>query len=83
MTFGVGIWKPGDAEREFSHEAEEVLYVLRGSGTLKMDQEEARIGPDTCGFVPSKALHQVINDGVEDLIVLWVHSPPIKEELES
>jgi mannose-6-phosphate isomerase-like protein (cupin superfamily) len=82
MTFGVGIWKAGDVEKEFRHEPEEVMYVLRGSGVVKMDGEEARISEDMCIFVPSNALHQVINDSTEELVILWVHSPAIPEQLD-
>jgi mannose-6-phosphate isomerase-like protein (cupin superfamily) len=83
MTFGVGIWKPGDAEREFKHESEEVMYVLKGEGTLKMSGETSNISPDMCIFVPSNQFHQIINTGREDLLVLWVHSPPVPEQLDT
>lgn len=83
LTFGVGIWKPGDVEREFKHDSEEVIYVLKGNGVLKMNGENARVGPDMSIFVPSNSLHQIINDGNEELLVLWVHVPPITEQLDS
>ena len=80
-NFGVGIWKAGDVEREFRHESEEVIYVLSGSGILMMNEEKARIGQGMRVFVPSNALHQIINDEKE-LVILWAHCRPIAEQLD-
>ncbi len=57
---------------EHSHEREEQLFVVSGSGDLKTNEGSYNLGPGTAVFFPSNEPHQVINSGSVPLMVLVV-----------
>ena len=60
---------PGDVRR--SDEDDEVLYVLRGSGTAEIGGERTELAPGTAAYVRRGTPWQVVEtDGVEILSVL-------------
>lgn len=57
-------------------DAEQIYYVISGSGTAQLgDQQYLIRGGDTL-FVPPKVEHSVENTGDEDLVFVVVTSPP-------
>lgn len=54
---------PGGYTPLHTHAWPHVNYVIEGSGTLVMGEEEHRIGPGTYAFVPSNIKHQFRNEG--------------------
>jgi mannose-6-phosphate isomerase-like protein (cupin superfamily) len=62
---------PGTASREHHHtEAEEVYYVLKGQGSVRVDGETRDIGPgDVVVIVPGRS-HKVWQRGEGDLVML-------------
>lgn len=47
---------------------EEAIYVLAGSGTIRLDDQEHSVGPgDYIAFLPEGPNHQLINSGSSDL----------------
>jgi mannose-6-phosphate isomerase-like protein (cupin superfamily) len=62
---------PGTASDEHYHtEAEEVYYVLTGSGAVRIDSETHDLGPgDVVVIVPGQR-HKVRQTGEDDLVLL-------------
>lgn len=56
-------------------DSEEIFYVLSGSGSIKVGDEEENIVPGSCIYIPPNIFHQLINPGPERLRVLAVTSP--------
>ena len=63
---------PGGHTPNHSHEREEQLFVISGSGELKTNEGSYNLGPGTAVFFQSDELHQVINSGSGPLMVLVV-----------
>jgi uncharacterized cupin superfamily protein len=64
---------PGQSSFTYhSHESEEeFIYIIEGSGRLKVDGELIAVGAgDFLGFPTPSVAHQLINDGGEDLVYL-------------
>ena len=61
-----------------THEFEESLTFLTGEAVVRLDGEEAIIGPDTTIFIPAGILHEVRNNGDEPvrLIAVLAHPEP-------
>jgi quercetin dioxygenase-like cupin family protein len=57
--------------------AEEVLYVLEGSGEARIEGITHHIGPGQAVFIPDGAEHTYINTGQAPLIVVGALAPPI------
>jgi len=74
---GLPIIGGGSSSNPHLHDdAEEIFYVISGSGRIKVGEEEEDIAPGSCIFIPPKTLHQLLNTGHEELRVLAVTSPP-------
>lgn len=57
--------------------AEEVLYVLEGSGEIKVEDATHPVSSGRAVFVPDGAEHSYINRGQAPLVVVGAMAPPI------
>jgi len=77
---GVTIIEQGSSSNPHLHDdAEEIFYVVSGTGRVKVGEEEEDIAPGSCIFIPPKTLHQLLNTGNVELKVLAVTSPPFTD----
>jgi quercetin dioxygenase-like cupin family protein len=68
---------PGGRIREHSHgEQVELQICFRGRGRVMVDGGEHRLVPGTACFLGYDVKHEIINDGPDDLVMLWIVSPP-------
>jgi mannose-6-phosphate isomerase-like protein (cupin superfamily) len=63
---------PGQGTPVHRHDCEEVVVVLRGSGVCLHDDGESRFGPESTLIIPRDAVHQIVNDGDDDLFAIGV-----------
>src|ERR1700716_3017360 len=57
--------------------AEEVLYVLEGTGEARIEGTSHQVGPGQAVFIPDGAEHTYINSGPSPLVVVGALAPPI------
>ena len=55
----------------------EVIYFLKGNGTIQVGDERANVEPGTAVFVPSGMEHITTNNSSEDMQFVYMFSPPI------
>jgi mannose-6-phosphate isomerase-like protein (cupin superfamily) len=55
---------------------DQVLVIVEGSGSAKLDADVRAIGPGTLIQVPAGTLHNVVNTGSTDLRLYTVYAPP-------
>ena len=74
---------PGKGHERHNHpDADEILYVLAGTGEQMVDDTDtftARAG-DTI-WVPKGAFHSTVNTGYEPMVLLAVYAPAGAEEV--
>ena len=76
FSMGRQLLPPGGRVRLHSHErAEEVLYVLSGSGTADIEGKSYRMLPGTTLYLGHKRAHTFVNDGDFDLQWVWFFMP--------
>lgn len=46
---------------------EEIYIILRGRGSMRVDEEVRTVGPGDAVHIPIGAWHELVNDGEEDL----------------
>jgi mannose-6-phosphate isomerase-like protein (cupin superfamily) len=56
---------------------EEVLYVLEGSGDVRVEGATHQVGAGQAVFIPDGAEHSYVNTGAEPLIIVGAMAPPI------
>lgn len=84
VTMGVQVLEPGAVLPEHAHQRnEEMKFIVRGHGRAVIDGVEHRVGPGSLAFTGRWVTHTYVNDGDEDMAILYVFSPPILEDLLS
>ena len=68
--------RAGQSTRAHLHpEAEEIYYILRGKGRMKINGEERPVGPGDAIAIPPGMAHQISHLGQEDLVFLCCCAP--------
>lgn len=78
MNFSTGVQciAPGCHIREHWHDAnEELLFFYQGTGKAVVDGVEHAIVPGTTVYLAPWTKHKLINDGDEDLMMMWTLLP--------
>ncbi len=58
----------------------EMLYILKGHLTVKIDGKIISAGPDTAIYIPNKTVHEYMNDSADIVQFLQIYSPTGPEE---
>lgn len=77
ISLGMTVLDPGCSSSPHSHKTqEEIWYVLAGTGLATVAEETIRIQKGTAIYIPPEQSHQLLNEGNEQMRVLWAFSPP-------
>jgi mannose-6-phosphate isomerase-like protein (cupin superfamily) len=79
LAAGLAIIPPGSHSDWTGHIEGELFFTFEGCGKIRVDDEIEAIAPSTTVWVAPYQKHQVINDGLETLKILWVICPPGRE----
>ncbi len=72
---------PGQAtERHLHRAAEEIYFVLKGSGDMEIDGERRPVGPGDAVLIPPGAWHQIRATPAGELRFLCCCAPPYRHE---
>jgi len=76
LSMGFQTVAPGGHIREHSHDQQVELQIcFEGRGRIVIDGEPHPLRPGTSCFLGYNSHHEIINDGTEDLVMLWVIAP--------
>ena len=71
---GMEVWRqtvaPGAGTPVHRHNCEEIIVVLHGSGHLTIAGEALSFGPNSTIIVPPDVVHQLVNSGTEELLLI-------------
>jgi mannose-6-phosphate isomerase-like protein (cupin superfamily) len=68
---------PGkDAGPEETHAADQIIYVVEGEATIRVEGVEYAARAGSCALIPAGARHHVTNSGAAPLFFLTVYAPP-------
>jgi quercetin dioxygenase-like cupin family protein len=70
-SLGYSVFRPGTELGSVAHETEEVAYVASGRGVLRLDGEDVRFGAGDALHIPAGVWHAVVNDGDEDVVMVF------------
>lgn len=82
LSFGEVVLNPGKGHDRHKHDtAEEVLYVLSGTGTQMLDDEEpVPVHPGQVIYVPQGMWHATLNTGWYPMRLIALYNPGGQEE---
>jgi mannose-6-phosphate isomerase-like protein (cupin superfamily) len=73
--------EPGQATQRHHHRAaEEIYFVLKGSGALEVDGDTRHVRPGDAILIPAGAWHTLENDGSSELRILCCCAPPYSHD---
>ena len=77
LSMGFQTIAPKSRIREHSHGDQiELQICFRGQGLVMVDGVAHALKPGTTCFLGYDVKHEIINEGEEELVMLWVISPP-------
>jgi mannose-6-phosphate isomerase-like protein (cupin superfamily) len=77
LSVGVYLLPPGGTDDQTPHNEDEVYYVVRGRGILRVGDEDHPVRQGTLLFVPAEAVH-FFRDITEELVLVVFWAPPEK-----
>jgi quercetin dioxygenase-like cupin family protein len=81
LAMGYQTIAPGCRVREHSHGDQiELQICFRGRGRVMVDGVSHPLTPGTACFLGYDVKHEILNDSTEDLVVMWVITPPGLED---
>jgi quercetin dioxygenase-like cupin family protein len=81
LSMGFQTVAPRSRIREHSHGNQiELQICFRGLGRVMVDGAAHQLVPGTACFLGYDVKHEIINEGDEDLVMMWVISPPGLED---
>ena len=60
--------------------AEELYFIQRGAGRMRIGAQERDVGPGDCVVIPPGAEHKLTNTGGEPLVLLCCCAPAYTHE---
>ena len=66
---------PGASTEAHHHVAEEIAYIMSGTGYVEIGDERFDLAPGSVIFTPSDSVHRTTATGSEPLVSVWVYSP--------
>ena len=70
-SLGYSRFTAGTALGPVKHETEEVVYVVSGSGELRLDEGAVAFGGGDALHIPAGVWHAVANTGDDDLLMVF------------
>ena len=81
LSMGYQTIGAGARVREHSHgDQVELQICFRGRGHVMVNGERHALSPGTACFLGYDVKHEIVNDGPEELVMLWVIAPPGLED---
>lgn len=79
-SLGYSVFGPGLVTADLSHSVDELCFVVSGNGVIRLEDEEVEARAHSGLFIPARVWHTVVNDGDEDLVMVfsfpWPDYPP-------
>ena len=77
LSMGYQTIAPGGRIREHSHgDQVELQICFHGRGRVRVNGASHALVPGTACFLGYDVRHEILNEGDEDLVMLWIVSPP-------
>jgi Cupin domain. len=76
LSMGYQSIAPGGRVREHSHgDQVELQICFRGMGRVMVDGQPHPLVPGTACFLGMDVKHEIINEGPDDLVMMWIVAP--------
>lgn len=72
VNFGLAMMALGEYHLRHHHpHGSEWYYFVRGTGLVHLNDDRVRVRPEAAIYIPAGTTHAVLNDGEEEIEMLW------------
>jgi len=75
LAAGVLVLEPGEEDTQVPHESDEVYFILKGNGFLKIKDKDYAVTPNKMYFV-AKEVEHYFHGNTKELVVLYFFGGP-------
>jgi mannose-6-phosphate isomerase-like protein (cupin superfamily) len=75
LAAGILFLKPGEEDTQEPHQSDEIYYIIRGDGYLKINNKDYRVSKGKVFFVAKNIEHHFFGN-TKDLMVLYFFGGP-------
>ncbi len=75
LAAGVLVLEPGEEDTQVPHESDEVYFILKGNGFLKIKDKDYPVTPNKMYFV-AKEVEHFFHGNTKELVVLYFFGGP-------
>jgi len=75
LAAGVLVLKPGEEDTQVPHKSDEVYFILKGNGFLKIKDKDYPVNPNKMYFV-AKEVEHYFHGNTKELVVLYFFGGP-------
>jgi len=75
LAAGILFLKPGEEDTQEPHQSDEIYYIIRGDGYLKINNKDYRVSEGKVFFVEKNIAHHFFGN-TKDLVVLYFFGGP-------
>ncbi len=74
FTTGMSVFPPGKGPPMHSHNCDEQVTMLEGSGECEIDGKTTKLKKFDTTYIPANVPHRFYNTGKEPMRILWIYS---------
>lgn len=80
MAMGVSVLPPGYSTPAHQHPAEEFAMIIRGTGSITIDDEVIPVAPGDLVVTPPDSVHVTTSSADDQLVIYWSYGPAGSEQ---
>jgi quercetin dioxygenase-like cupin family protein len=80
MAMGISVLPPGYSTPAHQHAAEEFAMIIRGTGSITIEDEVIPVAPGDLVVTPPDSVHVTTSGADEQLVVYWSYGPAGSEQ---
>ncbi len=80
MAMGISVLPPAYSTPAHRHQAEEFAMIIRGTGSITIDDEVIPVSPGDLVVTPPDAMHVTTSGADAQLVIYWSYGPAGSEQ---
>ena len=80
MAMGISVLPPGYSTPAHQHPAEEFAMIIRGTGSITIDEEVIPVAPGDLVVTPPDSVHVTTSGADDQLVIYWSYGPAGSEQ---
>ncbi len=76
VAVGIAVYPIGEKGKPHTHTGEETIIIIKGKAKISNGTKKYILNPLDTAYIPPGELHSLENAGNEELMFIWIYTPP-------